>query len=62
MLKHNYVSKFKLFNALAEGGEMQELGLQVVNAIEREDGSNSSYNVTGYDKGGLCKTVYTKAV
>lgn len=60
-MKSHIVSKFELFNALANGGAMEELGLTVVNAIEREDGSNHNYNVTGYDVNNRKFTVFTKA-
>lgn len=41
------LTKFQLFNAFANGKPCNELGLNVINAIEREDGSNRSYNVRG---------------
>jgi hypothetical protein len=39
-------SKFALFNAFANGLPFNEIGANVINSIEREDGSNNSYNVT----------------
>ena len=53
------VSKFDLFNAFANGYPMPELGFVVINTIQREDGSNRSYNVTGYTPKGQ---VVTKTV
>jgi hypothetical protein len=45
----NYpVSKFNLFNAFANGTPLNEIGANVINRIERENGSNNSYNVTFY--------------
>ena len=39
------ISKFNLFNALANGLPLAEIGANVVCGVEREDGSNQSYNV-----------------
>jgi len=39
-------SKFELFNAFMTGAPFKSISAQVINKIEREDGSNNSYNVT----------------
>lgn len=41
-----YLSKFNLFNAFMNGTPCEEIGGHVISSIEREDGSNKSYNVT----------------
>lgn len=38
-------TRWELLNSLMTGGHLNEL--DVVNKVEREDGSNSHYNVTG---------------
>lgn len=52
------IDKWQLFQALASGQGLPELGFVVVNAIEREDGSNHNYNVTGIDENGTKKTIF----
>jgi hypothetical protein len=56
----SFISKHELFAALACGGPMPALDMTVVNAIEREDGSNHNYNVTGYLDDGREVTVFVR--
>lgn len=56
----NNTSKFALFNAFANGLPYAVLGVKftVINKIEREDGSNLKYNVTGITTKGTTTTVF----
>lgn len=54
------IKKTILFNALATGGAITALGLAIVNAIQREDGSNVRYNVTGYKFNGQQTTLFVQ--
>lgn len=49
-------TKFKLFNAFANGLPFHTF--RVINAIEREDGSNTRYNVTGINAQGMTQTTF----
>ena len=55
------VSKFNLFNSFANGLPLNEIGADVINSIQREDGSNKSYNVE-FQALGKVFTVYVKAI
>jgi hypothetical protein len=43
------VSKAAMITAFAAGTPFAPLNLRVIQNIEREDGSNTRYNVTGYN-------------
>ena len=55
------VSKFALLNAFANGLPLNEIGANVINSIEREDGSNASYNVSFVGAEGRKFTVHLYA-
>ena len=55
------VSKFALMMAFFTGAPFAPLGFDVINSIEREDGSNNSYNVTGITFSGEDKTCHVRA-
>lgn len=59
------ISKFQLTTALFTGGQLTLNGVvifKIVNAVEREDGSNHSYNVTGINYNGLKATLHLRTM
>lgn len=57
-------TKHQLITALLTGGPLSTPKSQfsIVNGVEREDGSNHSYNVTGYDTAGHPTTVHVRTI
>lgn len=55
------VTKHELVTALLTGGPLARL-FKIVNAVEREDGSNRSYNVSGYSPAGASLTVHVRTL
>ena len=59
------VSKYELQNALFLGGELRDFNnnklCDIVQSVEREDGSNRSYNVTG-TRNGVTVRIYVRTV
>lgn len=56
------ISKSAMILAFARGVAFPPLGLRVINSIEREDGSNQSYNVTGISMMGHVVTLYVRTI
>ena len=54
------INKTTLFHKFTHGMSCAELGFTVINAIEREDGSNWNYNITGYRPDGRCETIFVR--
>jgi len=54
------ISKFDLFNAFSNGLPLKDINADIINSIEREDGSNNSYNIKFIDKKG--KTLIIHAI
>lgn len=62
-------TKFLLHRALFTGGPLYLVDgthdrsvMTIVNSVEREDGSNRSFNVTGYGENGLPLTIHVTTV
>lgn len=59
-------TKHNLFTALSTGGELKDIQgnvlMRVVNAVEREDGSNRKWNVAGYDHSGMRETFFITTI
>lgn len=51
-------TRWTIFNALMTGGPFHPL--VITNRIEREDGSNKNYLVTGYIITGQSETIFVK--
>lgn len=59
----NLVNKAELSAALLYGAPLRatdRITLKTVNAVQREDGSNKSFNVTGFTASGEAKTVHVR--
>ena len=59
---HTRVSKWQLFNAMATNGRLNINGIEcVVSAVQREDGSGSSFNLQVHAQGQqitcYCRTI-----
>jgi len=54
------ISKASLLLAFFTGTPLEVVNLKVVNKVEREDGSNNSYNITGITNEGKQVTQHVR--
>ena len=55
----NTTTKYALIHALMTGGQLGNW-FQIVNAVEREDGTNKCFNVTGITFRGTTETLFMR--